>query len=93
MFDQSESPAPEERPSIARPLIGVAICTCLAAISFQLGITTMCGPGSGGFNRGDSSMRPITVVAIVVLFGSLMGMLGCFAWFLFAVIDRWRASH
>lgn len=92
MFDEFQPPQPGEPPpklSVAKPLIGMAICVCIGVVGFLVGFETMCGPGSG-FNGGGSN--PTSSAAFFVFFASVACGLGCLIWSVIVMAKNYYRS-
>ena len=76
---------PDESPvrsplSVAKPLIGMAICVCLFVVSIMLAISLCGGLNSGG---GNSAMSAFVFFLLV---GSVLGFIGCLLWLVIVLI-------
>ncbi len=83
--DWSKEPEAPSKLDTSKPLIGLAISVCTFVVSVMVGFYAVCGPGSNGYNEA-SATRPMAFVAIVLFFASIAGGIGCFVWFVVAMI-------
>jgi hypothetical protein len=79
-------PDPPKPSSVARPLIGMAICASLFVVCVLTGLVSLCG----GFNSSHATTQVLPIIAGILAAGSFLGGVGCFVWFLVRLIGNSR---
>ena len=83
MADEVDKPA---RPSLWRPLVGMAICVCLFVVALLIDVMTLCGAGAIGYGASGHVSAAAEAGLLLLFWSPVAGFVGCTVWLLVAAV-------